>query len=93
MPTKLGQNFLEDKTIVEKIVKAADLKPSDFVIEIGPGKGILTEEIAKRAKKVIAVEIDEQLVDYLREKFRNTPNIEIIHANILKIDLSKLIKS
>ena len=90
MPEKLGQNFLKDKTIAEKIVKAADLKPSDFVIEIGPGKGILTEKIAKRAKKVIAIEIDRKLVDYLRRKFINKKNIEIINNNILKINLLEL---
>jgi len=93
MPEKLGQNFLKDKTIAEKIVKAADLKPSDFVIEIGPGKGILTEKLAERAERVIAVEIDRKLVDYLRRKFINTQNIEIIHADILKINLSELITS
>jgi len=91
MPTKLGQNFLEDKIIAEKIVEAADLKPSDFVIEIGPGKGILTEELAKRAKKIIAIEIDEKLVDYLKKKFSNQKNIEIINDDILKTNLSKLI--
>jgi len=110
MPTKLGQNFLEDKTIAEKIVKAANLRPSDFVIEIGPGKGILTEELAKRAKKVIAIEIDERLADYLRKKFSsrgatpasgqgsasggaNQKNIEIIHADILKMNLLELIEN
>ena len=90
MPEKLGQNFLKDKTIAEKIVKAADLKPSDFVIEIGPGKGILTEKLAERAERVIAVEIDRKLVDYLRRKFINKKNIEIINNNILKINLLEL---
>jgi len=90
MPEKLGQNFLKDKTIAERIVKAADLKPSDFVIEIGPGKGILTEKLAERAERVIAVEIDRKLVDYLRRKFINKKNIEIINNNILKINLLEL---
>ncbi|MCD6149386.1 16S rRNA (adenine(1518)-N(6)/adenine(1519)-N(6))-dimethyltransferase [bacterium] len=90
MPEKLGQNFLKDKTIAERIVKAADLKPSDFVIEIGPGKGILTKKLAERAEKVIAVEIDRKLVDYLQRKFINKKNIEIINNNILKINLLEL---
>ncbi len=92
MPTKLGQNFLKDEIIAEKIIKSAGLKPSDFVIEIGPGKGILTEKLAKCAKKIIAIEIDEKLVDYLKNKFENQKNIEIIHADILKMNLLELQK-
>src|SRR4030066_1853371 len=87
----LGQNFLRDEKILEKIISAADLQPDDFVIEIGPGEGVLTEELAKHAKKVIAVEIDDNLVKVLRNKLRNKKNIEIINADILKIDLRQLI--
>lgn len=58
MGTKLGQNFLKNKGIVERIINSADLTAEDLVLEIGPGKGILTEELAKKAGKVVAVELD-----------------------------------
>lgn len=90
MPTKLGQNFLRDKSVIEKIVNFADLLEDDLVIEIGPGEGVLTEELAKRAKKVIAVEIDKNLVNSLRNKFSNKKNVEIVNADILKINLTEL---
>src|SRR3989338_9297123 len=89
MPTKLGQNFLVNKDIAKKIVEAAELKPDDVVLEIGPGKGILTEELAKKAGKVIAVEIDGNLVEILENKFKGNGKIEIINENILKILNSK----
>lgn len=93
MPTKLGQNFLKDKSVVDKITQSAKLKPDDFVIEIGPGKGILTEELAKNAGKVLAIEIDKKLLLLLKEKFKNQKNVEIINANILKINLATLLGS
>jgi 16S rRNA (adenine1518-N6/adenine1519-N6)-dimethyltransferase len=85
MPTKLGQNFLVNKDIVNKIIASADLTPEDLVLEIGPGKGILTEELAKHAGKVVAVEIDESLVNLLRNKLRNKEKVEIVEGDILKI--------
>jgi len=93
MPTKLGQNFLQDKDIARKIVDWAELEPHDLVIEVGPGKGILTADIAKRVKKIIAVEIDENLAALLKNKFKDNKNIEIINSDILKTDLKKLITS
>jgi len=91
--TKLGQNFLTSKNIVEKIIKAADIKPTDVILETGPGKGILTEALLKKAKKVIAVEKDPLLVDFLKQKFSNAKNLELIHGDILKIDHWKLIEN
>lgn len=91
MPTKLGQNFLINHNIARKIVEAANLTPSDIILEIGPGKGILTEELAKKAGKVVAIEIDKKLVVILRDKFKQDNNIEIIEGDILKINLNKLI--
>src|SRR3989338_4845683 len=85
MPTKLGQNFLVNKDIAKKIVEAAELKPDDVVLEIGPGKGILTEELAKKAGKVIAVEIDGNLVEILENKFKNKKNVEIIKGDVLQL--------
>ncbi|PJA87188.1 MAG: ribosomal RNA small subunit methyltransferase A [Candidatus Moranbacteria bacterium CG_4_9_14_3_um_filter_42_9] len=93
MPTKLGQNFLRDEKVLKKIIAAADLKADDFVIEIGPGEGVLTEELAKRAGKVIAIEVDEVLSKLLRNKFSNKKNVEIINEDILKINFSELATS
>ncbi|HCP08311.1 MAG TPA: ribosomal RNA small subunit methyltransferase A [Candidatus Moranbacteria bacterium] len=90
MPTKLGQNFLKDETVVKKIIESADLKQDDFVIEIGPGKGILTEELAKKAGKVLAVEIDTKLIDPLKNRFKDQKNIEIINEDVLNINLSEI---
>ncbi len=92
MPTKLGQNFLKDKNIVKKIIDSANLQPDDFVVEIGPGEGILTEELAKYAKKVLAIEIDPGLAEKLQKKLKNHKNVEIIKADILKINLPELVK-
>jgi 16S rRNA (adenine1518-N6/adenine1519-N6)-dimethyltransferase len=91
MPTKLGQNFLKDKSVVKKIVEAANLQPDDFVIEVGPGTGILTEELAKKAGKILAIEIDQNLIRPLQKKFDNKKNIEIINGDILKINFPKLL--
>jgi len=90
MKRKLGQNFLIDRNIAEKEIKSADIKKNDIVLEIGPGKGILTEILSKRAKKVIAVEIDSKLADNLLEK--KLKNVEIINDDILKIDMNSDIK-
>lgn len=89
MGEKLGQNFLVNKEIVKKIIAAADLKPDDVVLEIGPGKGILTEELAKKAGKVVAVEIDKKLVALLKDKFKNQENMEIMEKDVLKMDISE----
>lgn len=91
MPQKLGQNFLVNKDIARKIIKAADLTPEDFVLEIGPGKGILTEELAKYAGKVIAVEIDKFLVELLSNKFSNKENVEIVGGDILEVSLKNIL--
>jgi len=91
MPTKLGQNFLRNTTVLEKIIKTSDLKDDDFVIEIGPGEGVLTEELSKYANKVIAIELDDNLIPLLEKKFADKKNVEIIHDDILKINLSELI--
>jgi 16S rRNA (adenine1518-N6/adenine1519-N6)-dimethyltransferase len=76
----LGQNFLTSKDIVKKIVKASGVNETDTVIEIGPGLGILTEELIKHAKKVITIEIDRELVEHLSRKF-STCNTSTTHTN------------
>lgn len=87
----LGQNFLIDGNIVRKIVEKADIKEDDCVLEIGPGIGTLTEELALNAKKVVAVEIDKKLIPILDETVGKYKNVEIIHNDILEIDIQKLI--
>lgn len=85
---RLGQNFLINGDIIESIIDFADIKPEDTVVEIGPGVGFVTEQLVKHARKVIAIELDEEAVKEL-EKL-NAPNLEIIHKDILKTDLSEL---
>ncbi len=79
-----SQNFLHDKSVVKKIIEAAEIKSSDFVLEIGPGKGFLTEAILAKTKKVVAVEIDEDLIDFLKDKFSDS-DLEIINHDILSL--------
>ena len=81
---RFGQNFLVDKTILFKIIETACLKPKDIVLEIGPGIGTLTQEIAKIVKKLIAVEKDFKMVEILKETTKSFKNVKIIQADILK---------
>lgn len=88
----LGQNFLKDPSALAKIVGAADLKPLDFVVEIGPGTGILTKELVARAARVQAVELDESLIPRLTLNLaapngKSPKNLEIIHGDALKFPL------
>ncbi|MCX7779177.1 MAG: 16S rRNA (adenine(1518)-N(6)/adenine(1519)-N(6))-dimethyltransferase RsmA [Patescibacteria group bacterium] len=87
---KRGQNFLTNPSILKTIIQAAELKKGDFVLEIGPGLGILTQELVKKVKKVLAIEIDKKLVNFLKEKFKKVKNLEIIQGDILKIKNLKL---
>ena len=87
----LGQNFLKDEAVLDRIIKAANLSKEDVVVEIGPGRGSLTEKLAQVCGKVIAIEIDERLVEVLHTKFVGNENIEIIASDILKINLPELI--
>lgn len=85
---RLGQNFLINGEVIANILDYAEIKPDDTVVEIGPGVGFVTEQLVKRAKEVIAIELDEEAVREL-EKL-NAPNLRIIHQDILKTDLSTL---
>lgn len=78
-----GQNFLIDKNVLKKIIAAAELKPTDTVIEIGAGTGVLTVELAKRASRVVAFEIDKKLIPVLKEKVRGYKNVEIVEGDVL----------
>lgn len=89
-PSKaLGQNFLHDRKIVRRIADTAGLTQDDLVVEVGPGLGILTEELARRAGQVIAVELDSRLAEYLRGTLRY-PTVRIVEADILDVDLADL---
>lgn len=85
---RLGQNFLIDGEVIADIIDYADITPDDTVLEIGPGVGFVTEQLVEHAKKVIAVELDEDAIKELKKL--NAPNLEIIHQDILKTDLSTL---
>lgn len=85
-----GQNFLVDERVLDKIVAASEIESDDVVLEIGPGIGTLTQALAKKAKKVIAVEIDKTLIPILEELLADFSNIEIINEDILKVDIEKL---
>lgn len=87
-----GQNFLTDTNILNKIVDAADLNDEVGVIEIGPGIGALTEFIARRAKKVVAYEIDPRLIPILAETLAPYDNVKVIHQDILKADVAAMIE-
>lgn len=89
----LGQNFLVDRNIIEKIIDAAELTENTLVIEIGPGMGALTQVAAEKAGKVIAVEIDRHLIPVLGEVVGHLDNVEIINQDILKTDINELIES
>ena len=87
----LGQHFLIDKTILETIVSAAELSPDDFVIEVGPGLGALTIELAKKAGHVVAIELDTGLASRLKRKLSSLSNVTIMNADIMDIDLAELL--
>lgn len=87
----LGQNFLTDKAMIDKIIDESFIEEDDLVIEIGPGMGVLTCEAAKYARHVIAVEIDEGLIPVLNHTLKEYDNIEIVNGDILKTDMSRLI--
>lgn len=87
----LGQNFLTDKNIIDKIIEGAGIAADDLVIEIGPGIGVITYEASLVARKVIAVEIDRKLIPILSETLADRDNIELLNADILKTDVNALI--
>ena len=87
----LGQNFITDKHVIERIVEGADPSEKDLVIEIGPGIGVLTAEAAQQAAKVIAIEIDSKLIPILGETLAEYDNVEVINQDILKTDLNGII--
>lgn len=86
----LGQNFLMDANIIEKIVTAAELTDQELVFEIGPGLGVLTRRLARSAGQVIAVELDTNLLPILQETLGEFPNAEVVHGDALKVNFDQL---
>ena len=89
----LGQNFLINDEVVEKIVDSAEVNEEDLVIEIGPGLGNLTEYLLERAGKVIAIELDNRMIEILQDRFSLYNNFELLNQDVLKVDLDELIKN
>lgn len=87
----LAQNFLTDETHLARIAAAAELTPHDTVLEIGPGLGVLTKHLAAQAGRVIAVELDDRLIDVLQEQFADRPHVSIVHADILNVQPADLV--
>lgn len=87
---KFGQNFLIDPHVLDKIISAAQVGPEDCVLEIGPGIGTMTQYLAERARQVVAVEIDSNLIPILEETLGGYPNVTVINDDILKVDIRGL---
>lgn len=87
---KFGQNFLIDAHVLEKIVQAAEITREDFVVEIGPGIGTMTQYLASAARGVAAIEIDKALIPILKDTLKDYPNVTIINEDVLKVDLREL---
>ncbi len=89
---RLGQNFLTDHRVLKQILATAEISSEDNVLEIGAGLGILTEALAERARRVVAVEVDEELVAILRARLESLPNVEVVLGDILALDIANLMR-
>ena len=89
---KFGQNFLIDTHVLDKIIRAADIHEDDMVLEVGPGIGTMTQYLAKAAGKVVAVEIDKNLIPILSETLEGYGNVRIINEDVLKLDIPRLVE-
>ncbi|MDD5144615.1 MAG: 16S rRNA (adenine(1518)-N(6)/adenine(1519)-N(6))-dimethyltransferase RsmA [Candidatus Pacebacteria bacterium] len=90
-PSKgLGQNFLLNRSTIEKLTEALDLQSDELVLEIGPGLGVLTQELARKAKKVVAIEKDRTMIEILKETLAGLNNVEVIEGDALRVDLGSL---
>ena len=87
---KFGQNFLIDSNILENIVEAAEITGDDFVLEIGPGIGTMTQYLCEAARQVVAVEIDKMLIPILEDTLSDYDNVEVINQDVLKVDIKSL---
>ena len=89
----LGQNFLTDSDIIQKIVDAVDPSMTDTIIEIGPGRGALTERLVESSAQVIAIELDRNLVPYLKRAFADRPNVQVVEGDALDVDLETILSA
>jgi len=89
----LGQHFLTDRRILRRIVSAAKLTPSDTVVEVGAGLGVLTAQLARQAGRVIAVEVDQGLCDHLRRRFEGVSNLSVVCRDVLSLQPGDLLRS
>ena len=89
---KFGQNFLIDEHVLDKIIRAAEITKDDYVLEIGPGIGTMTQYLACAAREVTAVEIDRALIPILEDTLKEYDNVSIINEDILKVDIAALAK-
>ena len=87
---KFGQNFLIDTHVLDKIIRAAEITEDDFVLEIGPGIGTMTQYLAEAAREVTAVEIDDALIPILKDTLKEWDNVTVLHGDILKTDIRKI---
>src|SRR5215212_8249250 len=87
---RLGQHFLTDRNVLARIADAADIGPADSVVEIGPGRGSLTDLLAERADRVIAIELDRDLVPRLRARYAERPHVTIVEGDFLDLDVAAL---
>ena len=88
---KFGQNFLIDPHVLDKIIRAAEITEDDFVLEIGPGMGTMTQYLAYAAREVCAVEIDKSLIPILEDTLSDYDNVTVINEDILKVDIAALV--
>lgn len=89
---KFGQNFLIDTHVLEKIIRAAEVTKEDYVLEIGPGIGTMTQYLCEAAEEVIAVEIDSNLIPILQDTLSAYDNVTVLHQDILKVDINRLVE-
>ncbi len=89
---KFGQNFLTDAHMLEKIILEAEVTKEDFVLEIGPGIGTMTQYLASAARDVVTVEIDDKLIPILEDTLSDFSNASVIHSDVLKLDIKKLVR-
>lgn len=88
----LGQNFLIDNNVIEKIIEGSNVCKDDLIIEIGPGLGTLTEVLLEKAHKVISIELDKKMIKILEDRFKLYNNFELLHNDVLKVNLNEIIQ-
>lgn len=88
---KLGQNFLINENVINEIIKIADIRSDDVILEIGPGLGILTKELIKKAKKVVSIDLDKKCCAVVRKELSQSSNVQVVHENILNVSNQEIL--